>query len=169
MSTPRISTVAALGVHTRTIGNNNKLLWNIPADLKRFKRITGGSPVIMGRKTFESILSILGNPLPGRTNIIVTRQPDYDARGADTVDSVEQAIEKARGRNPGEIFIIGGQQIYEQALPYIDRLYLTLVDSKKEGDTWFPPYEREFTKVLEREEHKTTDGLTYTWVTLERT
>ncbi|MEX0672971.1 MAG: dihydrofolate reductase [Candidatus Paceibacterota bacterium] len=165
---PRISAIAAVGERTRVIGKDNQLLWHIPEDLKRFKEITRGHPVIMGRKTFESILSILGKPLPGRTNIVVTRRNDYDTQGAQIADSIEGALEQASVLDSDEIFVIGGQQIYEQALPFINRLYLTLVDSSKEGDTWFPKYEQEFSREAHREEHSTEDGLRYAWVTLDR-
>jgi dihydrofolate reductase len=168
MTRPRVSAIAALGKKTRTIGERNNVPWDIPDDLKRFKRITRGHLVITGRKTFESILSILGKPLPGRTNIVITRQTDYGADGAVVAPNVNNAIERAEELDEEEIFIIGGQQIYAQALPFIDRLYLTLVNSDKEGDTRFPAYENEFTRELEREEHETDDDLSYTWVTLER-
>lgn len=163
----QINAIAAIGKSTRVIGAANKLLWYIPEDLKRFKRLTSGHPVIMGRKTFESILSILGKPLPNRTNIVITRNDTYDAQGAEVVTSFEEAL--ARGNEMDEeVFIIGGQQIYEQALPYTDRLYLTLVHSDSDGDAWFPPYEGVFTKEVERESNTTKSGLHYTWVILER-
>lgn len=132
-----------------------------------------GHPVIMGRKTFESILHSLGKPLPGRTNIIVTRDPtcisrlNLDTEGVVAAHSLEEAVEKAREIDQEEIFIIGGAQIYEQALPIIDRLYLTLIDDEKPGDAYFPAYEHLFTKKLAEEagEH---NGLKYKWVDLER-
>jgi dihydrofolate reductase len=167
MNEPRISAVVAVSKQTRAIGNNNKLLWNIPEDLKRFKKITIGHPVIMGRKTFESILAILGKPLPGRKNIVITRQKDYDGRGADIVESLEAGLAVAKQTDTQEIFIGGGQQIYEQALPNIDRLYLTLIDSEVVGDTFFPEYIKLFTKEIEREERE-YNGLHYTWITLEK-
>lgn len=164
---PRISVVVAVGKNTRAIGNNNKLLWHIPEDLKRFKEITMGHPVIMGRKTFESILNILGKPLPGRRNIVITRQNDYNAHGADIVGSLEEGLELAKTLDSEEIFIGGGQQIYEQALPVIERLYLTLVDSDKQGDTFFPLYKDSFPTEIERTE-KEYSGTNYTWMILER-
>lgn len=164
---PKISVVVAISKNTRAIGNNNKLLWHIPEDLKRFKEITMGHPIIMGRKTFESILNILGKPLPGRRNIVITRQNDYDARGADVVSSLEEGLRLAKTLDNKEIFIGGGQQIYEQTLPVIERLYLTLVDSDKQGDTFFPSYKNAFTKEIERTE-KEYSGIHYTWLTLER-
>ena len=149
------------------IGRQDKLMWPIPEDLKRFKRLTMGHPVIMGRKTFESILQSLGKPLPGRTNIVVTRDQSYTPEGAVVVHSLEEALQKAGGVDQKEIFIGGGAQIYEQALPLADRLYLTLIDDEKPGDAYFPPYEHLFTKKLAEEigEH---NGLKYTWVDLER-
>lgn len=114
------------------IGGDNKLLWHIPEDLKRFKAVTSGHPVIMGRKTFES----LGRPLPDRTNVVVTRNTAYHHDGIVTAGSLEEAV----GMFPGEdeIFIIGGGEIYRQALPIADKLYVTTVCRDYEGDTTFP-------------------------------
>ena len=161
-----ISIVAALG-RDRVLGKDNQLLWHIPHDLKRFKQLTLGHPVVMGRKTFESIVSSLGKPLPGRTNIVVTRGP-WVHDGALTAASIEDAIEKAKAA-PGkeEIIIIGGGEIYRQALPFVDKLYLTIIDDAKEGDSFFPEYEREFTKTLS-EEMREHEGLRYRWIDLER-
>ncbi len=164
---PRISIIAALSSRTRAIGAQGELLWPLPKDLKRFKELTAGHPVIMGRKTFESILRILGKPLPNRSNIVVTRRSDYSPPGIDTAGSLEIGLEKARARDQEEIFIIGGQQIYEQSLALADRLYLTLVESDRNGDTWFPPYEDIFSHEVTRETQN-ENGLSYTWVTLER-
>ncbi len=120
------------------IGNNNQLPWYLPGDLKYFKAITMAKPVIMGRKTFESI----GKPLPGRDNIVITRNADYHADGIKVVASLEDAIEVAKSINlingSEEIMIIGGAQIYEQALPKADRVYLTRVHRHVEGDAFFP-------------------------------
>ncbi len=178
MPQPRTSIIAALG-KDRAIGKNNRLLWHIPDDLKRFKALTLGHPVIMGRKTFDSIVAQLGKPLPGRTNIVVTRA------GADTtntaqetgtrfayenvfvVHSIEEALAKAKEVDHEEVFVIGGAQIYAQALPFADRLYLTLVESDTKGDTFFPEYENVFTKNIFEEPH--TDKPTpHTFVTLEK-
>lgn len=166
----RISSVVAIGngkVHNRVIGNGNGLLWHIPDDLKRFKQLTLGHPVIMGRKTFESIVAILGKALPGRTNIVITRDTSWSYPDVVVAHSLEDALEKARTLDTEEIFIGGGGQIYEQALPIIDRLYLTLIEDDKEGDSFFPPYEHLFTKKLS-EETREWNGLTYRWVDLER-
>ncbi|MEI7719646.1 MAG: dihydrofolate reductase [bacterium] len=168
----RISALVALGKN-RVIGKGNELLWHIPDDLKRFKALTLGRPVIMGRKTFESIVAAIGKPLPGRTNIVVTRDPSFvsrlnlDMSDVLVVSSLKEALEKASTMDQEEIFIGGGAQIYEQVLPKVDRLYLTLIDGEQEGDTFFPPYEHLFTKKVFEEEHE-WQGLKYTWVDLEK-
>ena len=155
-----ISIIAALGKN-RELGKDNELLWHIPDDLKRFKRLTMGHPVIMGRKTFESI----GKPLPGRTNIVVTHNQDYAA--PNFAYKLEGALEEAEKTGADEIFVIGGAQIYAAALPYADRLYLTLVDDDKESDTYFPPYETTFTKKI-ADEAREWNGLKYRFVTLAK-
>lgn len=168
----RVSIITALGMgrlHNRVLGKNNQLLWHISDDLKRFKRLTLGHPVIMGRKTFESILATLGKPLPQRTNIVVTRDNSWSHEGAVAAHSIPEAIEKARAIDSEEIFIGGGGEIYRQALPLADRLYLTLIEDEKEGDSYFPEYEKEFTKLLSEEERvDEKNGVRYSWVTLER-
>ena len=111
------------------IGKGNKLPWKLPADLKRFKELTMGHPVILGRKTFESI----GKPLPGRTNIVVTKQKNYPAEGIRVAHSVEEAIRSCGDAE--EIFVIGGASLYGQALPYADKIYLTIIHQDFEGDT----------------------------------
>lgn len=166
---PRVSIVVAVGrdgQHNHVIGNGNELLWHIPDDLKRFKALTLGHPIIMGRKTFESLPPKV-RPLPGRTNIVVTRDVHWSHEGVITAHSIEDALAKARDIDHEEIFIGGGTQIYEHALPQVDRLYLTLIDDEKEGDAYFPPYEKEFTKKLAIESRE-FNGLKYEWVTLER-
>ena len=167
----RICAVVAIGKN-RELGLEGKLLWHIPDDLKRFKALTLGHPIIMGRKTFESIVGYLGKPLPGRTNIVVTRDANWGADYRDqtsvmVVSSLEEGIEKGRELDAVEIHIGGGAQIYEQTLPYIDKLYLTLVDDEKPADSFFPPYEKEFTKKVFEESHE-WNGLKYRWVDLER-
>src|SRR3989338_5978809 len=160
-----VSAVAAIGKN-RVLGKENKLLWQIPEDLRRFKELTKGHPVIMGRKTFESIVSYLGGPLPKRFNIVVTRDKNWKYDGIIAVGSVEDAIEEAKKLDK-YIFIGGGAQIYEAALPYTDRLYLTLIDDQKEGDSFFPAYEKIFTHIA-REESDEWNGLKYHWVDLDR-
>ncbi len=172
MTKPQISIVVAIGrdkQHNHVIGTENQLLWRIKDDLKRFKELTMGHPVIMGRKTFESIVGSLGKPLPGRTNIVVTRDPAYQYEGVIVAHSLEEALEKAKGIDETEIFIGGGTQIYQQALPYASKLYLTLIDDEKEGDAYFPPYETVFTKkTFEDKRIDQISGLHYTWVNLEK-
>ena len=162
-----ISMIAAIGKN-RELGKGNELLWHIPDDLKRFRSITKGHPCIMGRKTFESILAIIKKPLPDRTNIVVTRDKKWSYEGVLAVDSIEDAIQLAKRKLGGEeVFIIGGAQIYELGLSYADKLYLTLIDDTKEADSFFPEYEKVFTKKV-FEEAREFGGLKYTWVDLER-
>ena len=163
----KVAIVAAIGKN-RELGLENKLLWHIPDDLKRFKRLTAGHPIIMGRKTFESIVSYIHTPLPGRTNIVVTRDPLWRYDGVLVAPSLEDAFNLAKDA-PGsdEIHIGGGAQLYEQALPYVDRLYLTLIDDSKPADSFFPAYESAFTKKVRQEEHE-WNGLKYHWLDLER-
>ncbi len=119
----------------RVIGHDNQLLWHIPADMAHFKTLTAGQVVIMGRKTWESLPPRF-RPLPGRRNIVISRQADYAAPGAELAGSVEMALEMA---STAELaFVIGGEQIYTQALPLADRLEITEVDLAPEGDAWFP-------------------------------
>lgn len=168
-STHRISAIVALA-QNRAIGRGNELLWRIPDDLKRFKQLTIGHPVIMGRKTFESILAGLGKPLPDRTNIVITRDPDYSVPdGVIRVHSLPEALSYAKDM-PGseEMFVIGGGQIYEAALPFVQQLHITRVEDTPEGaDTFFPAYEDQFTNETFREQRE-HNGLTYTWIDLER-
>lgn len=165
MNTPRISAIAAIGKN-RELGKANTLSWRIGADLERLRRLSLGHPIIMGRKTFESI----GHPLAGRVNIIITKNPFFEEEECVIAHSVEDALQKARHYDKEEIFVFGGGQVYAEMLPMIDRLYLTLIDAKDtEADAFFPEYEKEFSKVVEAEPH-TDDatGLKYIWVTLER-
>lgn len=165
----KISIIAAIGKN-RELGKNNSLLWKIPDDLKRFKALSSNHPVILGRKTFESIVGYLGKPLPNRTNIVVTRDTSYDPRYPDVIvaHSFEEALDHAKKIDQEEIHIGGGSDVYAQALPYTTNLHLTLIDDTQDADTFFPPYESEFTKETFREEHETSDGLKYTWIDLER-
>ncbi len=134
------------------IGSGNRLIWHIGADLKRFKRITMGHPVVMGRKTFESMDS---RPLPGRMNVVVTRDPGYAPTEADNL-VVVNSLEDALGRFPAteEVFVIGGGEIYRQAIPLADKLYLTRIAAVATGDTYFPEIDtdREW-RLVWKEEH----------------
>ena len=116
------------------IGKNNQLLWSLPNDMKFFKNTTWGFPVMMGRKTFDS----LGKALPGRTNIVITRQPDWKADKTIVVTNLNDAIKAAADTDAKELFIIGGGQIFEEGLPVTDRVYITRVHTVIEGDAFFP-------------------------------
>jgi len=161
MDKPKISIIAAIG-ENRELGKDNKLLWHIQVDMDRFKQITFGHPVIMGRTTYESI----GKPLPGRTNIVITRDQSYQVAGCLVCHSLEEAIEKAKELDNREIFLIGGGQIYGQGIKYADKLYLTIVKGNFEADTYFPDYS-EFKKIIfQKESHDKHYG--YTFLELER-
>jgi dihydrofolate reductase len=161
---PVISVIAAIG-RNRELGRGNQLLWHIRDDLKRFKSLTIGHPVIMGRITYES----MGKPLPGRVNIVITRDKNLAYEGTVTVHSFEEALEEAGKLDQDEIFIIGGSQIYRQALPHTDKLYLTLIDDEKKADSFFPAYEYLFKKkTFEEKRFDEKTGLHYRWVDLER-
>ncbi|HSI91251.1 MAG TPA: dihydrofolate reductase, partial [Adhaeribacter sp.] len=127
-----IALVVAMA-ENRVIGKNNQLIWHLPADLKHFKNLTTGHPIIMGRKTFESI----GKPLPNRTNIIVTRQEDFSAEGCLVAHSLNEALMMAQQLD-SDIFVIGGAEIYRQAMFLADTIYLTEVHHSFDGDTFFP-------------------------------
>ncbi len=168
---PRISIIAALG-RDRAIGKQNKLLWNIPDDLRRFKELTLGHPVIMGRRTYESIFTLLGKPLPGRTSVVLTYpdeadEPMFRFDNVVLAHSTDEALEKARALDAEEVFVGGGAMLYEQMLTHADRLYLTRIDDEKEGDAFFPPYEDSFTKIVADEPHE-WEGLQYHYLTLEK-
>jgi dihydrofolate reductase len=139
--------IAALG-ENRVIGVNNTMPWHLPGDFKYFKETTLGKPIIMGRKTWDS----LGRPLPGRLNIVVSRQADLQLQGAEVFSSLESAVARAEEwaleQGANELMLIGGAQLYAQALPHADRLYLTRVNLSPQGDAWFPevsPYDWEQT------------------------
>jgi len=157
-----ISIIAIIGKN-RELGKDNRLLWDIPEDMKRFRELTYERPVIMGRKTHESI----GKRLEGRDNIIVTRDENYQASGCTVVSSLEEAIKYGKQINTEEIFVIGGEQIYRQALPYTDKLYLTVVDKEAKADSFFPEYS-EFKNVIQEEKKETKDELKYKFLELRR-
>lgn len=146
MSKP-VSLIVAMA-NDRVIGVDNTLPWRLSADLKRFKAITMGKPIIMGRKTWESI----GRPLPGRLNIVVSRNADYLAEGAKVVNSLDAAIALASQDHSDEIMIMGGANLYGQALPYVDKMYITHIDLDVQGDAWFPEYDAEQWRVVAEEQ-----------------
>lgn len=141
-----ISVIVAVA-QNGVIGGGNTLLWHISEDLRRFKSITMGHPVIMGRRTFESV----GRPLPGRTNVVVSRREDYTPEGVTVVRSLEEAF--ALFPQEEEIFVTGGGQIYAQAMPLADKLYLTTVEEDYDGDTRFPDWNRDEWRQVSCERH----------------
>jgi len=153
-----VAAVAANGV----IGDANRLPWRLPADLRRFRALTTGHTVIMGRRTWASI----GRALPGRQNIVVTRQPNFDAPGAEIAHSLPAAL--ARARCPEPVFCIGGGELYREALPHATTLYLTEISRDIAGDTTFPAFDRRAWHEVAREPH-TGDGFAYAFVTYRRT
>lgn len=158
----RISAIAAIG-EKRELGKNNQLLWHIPGELARFKQITTGHPIIMGRKTYESI----GRVLPNRTNIIITRDKNFTVPGAVVVASTDEALKKAKeAEGASEIFVIGGGQIFSELLPQTERLYLTLVHKSFDADVYFPDYTT-FTKEIERKDMVGPE-FDYTFLTVEK-
>ena len=159
----KISLIAAMA-DNGVIGRNNRLPWRLSADLQRFKALTMGKPIVMGRKTWESI----GRPLPGRTNIVVTRDVGYRAEGCVVVHSVDQALEVAAGSD--EVMVIGGANLYQQLLGRADRLYITQVRADVEGDAWFPEFDRTQWREVEHESHSRDEKneYDYAFMTLER-
>lgn len=148
------------------IGRDNQLIWHLPADLKHFKQLTTGHPIVMGRRTFEAI----GRPLPQRTNIVVTRQPDWQHPGCEVANSVPAALELARTLTDGDIFVIGGGEIYRQALPAVDVVYLTEVHHDFEGDATFPDLSPAEWREESRQRHEPDEKHAYafSFVTLRR-
>lgn len=146
MKKPILSIICAIAENL-AIGKNKKLLWHIPEDFKRFKDLTSGHVLVMGENTFRS----LGKPLPGRTNIVISNNPGFKARGALVFHDIESALDKAKEIEKSEIFIIGGGQIYRQTIGLADKLYLTIVEGDFEADTFFPDYSV-FKKVIYKKE-----------------
>jgi len=158
---PRITLIAAVAANG-IIGRDNRLPWHLPEDLKHFKALTMGHPMIMGRKTWES----LPGRLPGRPHIVISRNPDYRAEGASVVTSLAAAI--AAAGDTDEVFVIGGAELYGQALAIADRLQLTEIAADVEGDARFPAYDRAAWQETAREQHRAESGLGYAFVTYER-
>lgn len=160
MNKTRISIIVAIGKN-RELGKRNELIWHISADLKRVKELTTGHPILMGRKTFESI----GRPLPNRSNIVISRSAG-EIEGCFVFDSLEKGIAYAKQIESEEIFIFGGAGIYEESLPFVDRLYLTRIDAEDaEADVFFPDYSA-FSIISE--EHHNEHVPAYSWQMLER-
>ncbi|TDT37858.1 dihydrofolate reductase [Halospina denitrificans] len=154
----------------RVIGRNNALPWYLPEDLRYFKQVTYGKPIIMGRKTQESI----GRPLPGRQNLVVTRDPHWQRDGVTVVNSLDEALSRAEAQayidGGEERVVIGGSQIYAEALPVADRLYMTEVHAEVEGDTFFPEVDWDQWHEIAREDHPASENnpFPYSLVTYDR-
>jgi dihydrofolate reductase len=163
-----LSLIAALA-ENRVIGVDNSMPWHLPGDFKHFKATTLGKPIIMGRKTWDS----LGRPLPGRLNLVVTRQQDLQLEGAEVFTSLDAAVHRAeewaREQGVSEVMLIGGAQLYGQALEHADRLYLTRVALSPEGDAWFPAFdESQWTLVSNTENPALDDKPAYSFEVWER-
>lgn len=158
-----ISLIAAMG-RDRVIGRDNQLPWHLPADLQHFKHVTMGKPILMGRLTYESI----GKPLPGRRNVVITRDTAFAAPGCEVVNSIEAAL--AAVADVEEVMVIGGASFYHQMLPQADRLHLTFIDADFDGDAWFPQWDAGEWREMEREEHAPDERNphAYAFVVLER-
>ena len=154
-----ISLIAAMSKN-RVIGKGNKLPWDLPADMQHFRELTKGKPVIMGRKTFESI----GHPLPKRLNIILTHDTKYLTDGCTIVHSPGQAITAAG--HTEEIMVIGGANVYEQFLPTANRIYLTIIGGEFDGDAYFPEFDQNMWKETSREDHEPDEKNRYGYVFL---
>lgn len=146
-----ISLIAAL-TENRVIGNENDLPWHLPDDMKFFMNTTQGHHVVMGRKNYESIPSKF-RPLPKRTNIVVTRQKNFQAQGCHIVHSIDDAVAFAKKNNESELFIIGGAEIYTLTIPLANKLYLTEIQTELEGDTFFPMVDKMIWKEISRVHH----------------
>lgn len=160
----QVSLIAAIGKNNE-LGKEGKLLWHLPLDFKHFKDLTTGHPIIMGRKTFESI----GHPLPNRTNIVITNDRAYKTDGIEVYHSLEDALKKFEATE-AEVFIIGGGQIYTQALPEADTLYITHVDGSFDADTFFPKIDTDIWKIVSQEDHTKNENHQYnfSFVTYKR-
>ncbi|NBX66274.1 MAG: dihydrofolate reductase [Proteobacteria bacterium] len=161
----KISLIAAVS-ENNVIGDGEKLLWHIPEDFRYFKSTTMGKPIIMGRRTYDSI----GRPLPGRLNIVITRNSDWKADGITTAASLEEAIKTAEKQNVSEIFVIGGGQIYAQALPFATSVYLTLVQGVYTGDVRFPALDPKVWQETSRKKGTDCDkvGMNYEFIVYEK-
>jgi dihydrofolate reductase len=159
----RISLVLAMSTNGM-IGANGTMPWRIAEDMKHFKAVTMGKPIVMGRKTWDSFPK---KPLPGRTNIVITRDANWVADGALVAHSLDEAI--ARAGDAPEVAVIGGAEIFELALPRADLVHLTQVHGDFAGDTRMPPFDPAHWRETAREDHATPEGLAYSFVTLERT
>ena len=159
-----ISIICAIA-RNNVIGNNNSMIWHIPSDLKRFKSITSGSTIIMGRKTFESLPGVL----PKRKHIVITRDKNYTVNNesVEVLHSVDEVLKKYENNNE-EVFIIGGGQIYKEFLPHADKLYLTILEKDFKGDTKFPEINKDEWIIEEKSEIITENNIDYYFIDLKR-
>jgi dihydrofolate reductase len=160
----KIALVAAVA-RGGVIGRDGTIPWRISEDARRFREVTIGHPVVMGRRTWESLPDRF-RPLPGRRNVVVTRNPDWRADGAERAGSLEEALRLLEGSEL--VSLIGGAELYAEALPVADELLLTEIDLEVEGDTFFPDWKRAEFDEVSREEHVSEDGIPFTFVTYER-
>jgi dihydrofolate reductase len=158
-------TLVAAVARNGVIGRDGTIPWRIPEDMQRFRALTMGHPVLMGRRTWESLPDRF-RPLPGRRNVVVTRNPEWSGEGAVRAGSLEEALELAE--DAPRVFVIGGAELYASALPLADELVLTEVDADVEGDTFFPAFERSDFVEVAREPHTGSDGTPFAFVTYER-
>lgn len=161
---PKLVTIVVAMDRNGLIGDGDRLPWRLPADLRRFKALTMGKPVVMGRRTHESI----GRPLPGRRNIVLSRDPGYRAEGCDVAASVDAALDACADAD--EVMIIGGAEIYADALPIANRMHVTLIDAAFSGDTWFPDYDAREWREVSREDCAPGESASFafSFVDLER-
>jgi dihydrofolate reductase len=157
----KLSIIVAMSSN-RVIGVNNTLPWHLSEDLKHFKSLTTGHTIIMGRKTYESI----GRPLPNRRNIVISRNKEASYEGAEVVHSIEDAF--SISRNDNEVFVIGGSNIYQQALSLVDHLYITEIKKRFSGDAYFPEINKQIWVESSREDHITNDGLEFSFVKYQK-
>ncbi len=167
MILPRLSILVAMA-RNRVIGQNNTLPWHLPADLRHFKSLTMGKTIVMGRKTYQSI----GRPLPGRANIIITRQTGYEVPGGVVVNSIEDALKVCRetSAHDSENFIIGGEKLYRQTIAICQRMYITEIQRDFEGDTFFPEFNPDDWEETQRDKHfsDSNNSMEYHFVILDR-
>ena len=160
----KLSLIAAVA-RNGAIGRDNDLLWKEPADQKHFAATTRGHAVVMGRRTWQSLPPRF-RPLPGRSNIVITRSAGFDAPGAETADSLDAALQRLAGEP--QVFVIGGARLYAQALPRVDEMVLTEIDADLDGDVHFPAWDRQAFVETSREGHVGADGMRFAFVTYRR-
>jgi dihydrofolate reductase len=160
-----LSLIAAVA-RNRVIGKDNQLLWHLPEDMRHFRETTRGKPVIMGRKTWESLPDSF-RPLPGRLNIVVSRNPAYQAPGATLAGSIDDAIRRV-GDDAREIFVIGGEELYRQAMPRADRLYLTEIEADFAGDAFFPDVPKQDWDEVSRKAQQAASEPAFSFVVYQR-